>query len=509
MAAPLMRRLVHSSQTLSIARLFAHSAAAQKLESKVTEVCTTGYAFKTASGRMAKYGVFWGHNDPRNTICEIPGATHVAAMITALIDAVRVARKCDPSSKLLIYTDFNCPSNFQQKLESYAKRDFYSFKGPKMKNAELLKELYECSKDVEVTFKHRPAVENKMPNYVMANILKGEKFAITSYPSSSGSDSIEELLGSGSEPTTSTKEWPRVFAAAMFQTGKNGFKAASYATVWADKRYGNDTMHRLAMHPVTLFRAQLSAIEDALSQAVDNQLPKVLLVTDSRAFMLNWRKGWIKPNGSPAPNKFLYDRIKDLTQAGTEVCFRYEPQQKDSPEWSQAVEKCLEAIDLPMIGKDRSEYGRSVSDLLSDEPSLQNSCIPKVRIFKKGTNLPNGVVWNTENDQKIDDAKELDARIHRALLRVLEKASSMEMRELIIRTDSSRLISSTENWLPIWHRNGWRNSLHKHIADADSWKRIWQLKKTIKVYWELMDPPDDGDKAASQLISLSSSSKTG
>lgn len=58
--------------------------------SKVTEVCTTGYAFKTASGRMAKYGVFWGHNDPRNTICEIPGATHVAAMITALIDAVRV-----------------------------------------------------------------------------------------------------------------------------------------------------------------------------------------------------------------------------------------------------------------------------------------------------------------------------------------------------------------------------------------------------------------------------------
>uniref|UniRef100_A0A183F6N2 RNase H domain-containing protein n=1 Tax=Heligmosomoides polygyrus TaxID=6339 RepID=A0A183F6N2_HELPZ len=346
---------------------------------------------------------------------------------------------------LLIYTDFNCPSNFQQKLESYAKRDFYSFNGPKMKNAELLKELYECSKDVEVTFKHRPAVENKMPNYVMANILKGEKFAITSYPSSSG------------------------------------FKAASYATVWADKRYGNDTMHRLAMHPVTLFRAQLSAIEDALSQAVDNQLPKVLLVTDSRAFMLNWRKGWIKPNGSPAPNKFLYDRIKDLTQAGTEVCFRYEPQQKDSPEWSQAVEKCLEAIDLPMIGKDRSEYGRSVSDLLSDEPSLQNSCIPKVRIFKKGTNLPNGVVWNTENDQKIDDAKELDARIHRALLRVLEKASSMEMRELIIRTDSSRLISSTENWLPIWHRNGWRNSLHKHIADADSWKRIWQLKKTIKV----------------------------
>lgn len=131
-----------------------------------------------------------------------------------------------------------------------------------------------------------------------------------------------------------------------------------------------------------------------------------------------------------------------------QVCFRYEPQQKDSPEWSQAVEKCLEAIDLPMIGKDRSEYGRSVSDLLSDEPSLQNSwwwifekghlvfdnvrkdlhsSIPKVRIFKKGTNLPNGVVWNTENDQKIDDAKELDARIHRALLRVLEKVQYLTM----------------------------------------------------------------------------------
>lgn len=54
-----------------------------------------------------------------------------------------------------------------------------------------------------------------------------------------------------------------------------GFKAASYATVWADKRYGNDTMHRLAMHPVTLFRAQLSAIEDALSQVgVHPSLPR-------------------------------------------------------------------------------------------------------------------------------------------------------------------------------------------------------------------------------------------
>lgn len=45
-----------------------------------------------------------------------------------------------------------------------------------------------------------------------------------------GSDSIEELLGSGSEPTTSTKEWPRVFAAAMFQTGKNG----QLKLCWAD-----------------------------------------------------------------------------------------------------------------------------------------------------------------------------------------------------------------------------------------------------------------------------------
>ncbi|KAK6032966.1 hypothetical protein OSTOST_00821, partial [Ostertagia ostertagi] len=59
-------------------------------ESTAAEVCTTGYSFTTPSGRVAKYGIFWGKNDPRNVIREMPGKTHVAAMLMALIDAVHV-----------------------------------------------------------------------------------------------------------------------------------------------------------------------------------------------------------------------------------------------------------------------------------------------------------------------------------------------------------------------------------------------------------------------------------
>ncbi|PIO75779.1 hypothetical protein TELCIR_02164 [Teladorsagia circumcincta] len=80
-------------------------------------------------------------------------------------------------------------------------------------------------------------------------------------------------------------------------------------------------MHRLAMVPVTLFRAQLAAIEEALKQ----------------------------------------------------VRFRYEPPQKDSVEWSLAVDKCVEAIDLPIVVKDRSEHNRNLEELLLHEKSLETS----------------------------------------------------------------------------------------------------------------------------------------
>ncbi|PIO75780.1 hypothetical protein TELCIR_02165 [Teladorsagia circumcincta] len=134
-----------SRQTLGVLCQFSIS---QNAGSTAVEVCTTGYSFTTATGRVAKYGIFWGKNDPRNVIREMPGKTHVAAMLMALIDAVRVARKDESLDKLVIYTDFNCPPGFQSKLQSYAARDFHSLSGLKMKNADLLKDLYESTKDM-------------------------------------------------------------------------------------------------------------------------------------------------------------------------------------------------------------------------------------------------------------------------------------------------------------------------------------------------------------------------
>lgn len=46
----------------------------------------------TAAGRVSKYGVYWGRDDPNNVICEVPGVTHVAAMLMAMIEAVRIVR---------------------------------------------------------------------------------------------------------------------------------------------------------------------------------------------------------------------------------------------------------------------------------------------------------------------------------------------------------------------------------------------------------------------------------
>ncbi|VDM64052.1 unnamed protein product [Angiostrongylus costaricensis] len=345
----------------------------------VQEVFTTGYSFMTPSGRISKYGIFWGPDDPRNVIREVPGVTHVAAMLMAIIDAVRIVSQC--------------------------------------------------------------------------------RFRFG-----------DEMNTNGEMATTSSNDWPVVYTMAMCKSSNNGFNSASYVTVWSDKRCGQNTMHRLAMMPVTLFRAQLAAIEEALRQAVDNRLPRVVVVTDSQAFLLNWRKGWLKTTGSPVPNKFLYDRIRDLTQSDTEVRFRYEAPQADNSMWSEAIDKCFEAIDLPLVGKDRSEYKRDISEV-------------------KDMNKRGGIIWET------------DGKIHHGLINILEKATSVGFKHIVVRTNSVRLILASENWLPIWHRNGWRNSLHKPIADADSWKKIWWLKKTV--YWELMDPPNDDDKAAAAQLFFS------
>ncbi|KAK6734811.1 hypothetical protein RB195_018166 [Necator americanus] len=458
---------------------YSQSTASQSTHD-VREVCTTGYSFKTAAGRVSKYGVYWGRDNPNNSICEIPGITHVAAMLMAMIDAVRVAKKDDNGQKLVVYTDFNCPPGFRNKLKTYAARDFHSFSGWKMKNAVLLKELYELTKDMNVSFRHRPAVMDRKPNYVMANILEDD--------------------ADGRTPSTSSEDWPNVYTMAMFKSTRNGFTAASFATVWSDKRYGCDTMQRLAMVPATLFRAQLAAIEEALKQAVDNCLPRIVVVTDSQVFILSWRNGWLKANGSPVSNKFLYDRIRDLVHAGTEVRFRYQTPEKDSVEWSSAIDKCFESIDLPIVGKDRSEYNRDISELLVEKNSLDDSCMQKVRIFKNGTNFHSGFVWES-NGKFHENVVRVEKRVYHYLLDVLEKASSLGLHDLVIRTDSVRLVLSAENWLPIWHRNGWRNSLHKPIADSDIWKRIWSLKRTVKVYWELMDPPDDSDREAAKHLS--------
>ncbi|WKX93293.1 hypothetical protein Q1695_010941 [Nippostrongylus brasiliensis] len=508
---PLLRSLRITFAPVDIVALSSRSVhgITQKTRSKTTEVCTTGYSFLTAGGRMAKYGVFWGENDPRNVVCEVPGLTNVAAMIMSMIEAVRGARKRGVSNKLIVYTDFNCPPEFQAKLASYAARDFHTIQGTKMKNAELLKELYEISKDVNVEFRHRPAVQENQQNSVMAKILEGHAFKTRAAPSThdvfANVNTSEEILADGSTPSTSTSAWPHVYTRALFRSSKKGFKSASYATVWSDKRHGADSMHRLAMFPVTLFRAQLAAIEEALKEAVDNRLPQVVVVTDSSSFLTTWRKKWVKSDGSTVPNKFMYNRIWDLTQSGTEVCFRYEEPRKDSDVWSHALDRCLEAIDSPLMGKDRSEYGRSLADVVSDPSQLKDSGIQRVRIFKRGTDFASGYVWEKVDDEQSRCGAEGGDKALQALVKVLEQASLWGLTHLIVRTDSSRLILAAENWLPIWHRNGWRNSLHKPIADCESWQRIWSLKKSIKVYWEFMEPTDDDDKAASQLIPVRTS----
>uniref|UniRef100_A0A8R1ITR9 RNase H type-1 domain-containing protein n=3 Tax=Caenorhabditis japonica TaxID=281687 RepID=A0A8R1ITR9_CAEJA len=109
-----------------------------------TKVYTTGYSFFDQNGnRIAKYGVFWGPNDPRNAIRTLPGSTNVAATLTAILEVIHMAREEEPPPSLLIYSDLQSTEDLLKNLRDYAKRDFYlRRRDEKMKNAEILQDLF-------------------------------------------------------------------------------------------------------------------------------------------------------------------------------------------------------------------------------------------------------------------------------------------------------------------------------------------------------------------------------
>ncbi|CAB3411028.1 unnamed protein product [Caenorhabditis bovis] len=481
-------------------------------ENKFCEVSTTGYDFKTANGkRRGKYAVYWGPKDSRNTLQTLPeGTNFMTAIYHSLLDAVITARETDPPPPLLIYTDLK-NEKFLSNLSIWAKRDFYKYnKAEKLDNADILKDLHSAIQRMDIKLVHRPASGTGTPNYVISAIYQNrmkreteENSKKSKYCSAKSEEEPHEESGvaeneerdkNGRISSESvSKSWPRVYVGAICKEKKEFF-SAGYCTIWPNGEAGGGCARRFAPFPITYFRAILAGIEEALKEAVENRLQRVVVVTTCGHFIKLWKHRWIGPSGNYYPSREFFDRINDLCEQIQYVHFRYEKERDEREIFKELHKKSYEGLSYALIGKDRSEYELDLNDLTISSQNLDKN-IPMVRLFKTGTDLNAGFVWD-DGEAPATNA----VGIPQAIILIMEQAISMKMSSIVVRTDNSKLIRSFEAHLEVWKRNGWRNSLHKRIQRKELWERAYELKQNVKVYWELMATVTDDDVERNRTI---------
>ncbi|PIC45710.1 hypothetical protein B9Z55_005640 [Caenorhabditis nigoni] len=491
---------------------------------KFVRVETTGYSFVDPNGkRVAKYGIYWGKDDPRNGIRTLPdGSTNIAAMLTAILEAVNIAREEEPPPSLLIYSDLTSSDTLLRDISGYAKRDFYTRNHDrKLKNAEILQEIFVAVQGLHLKIKHKPTRTQEDPiNRVTTAILESAskkinqeeirpKLTEQDKKADKGKycrmdnpmDSISRLeieVGTTLDKTGNivpkrNDEWPTVYVAVRCKKNK-GFISAGYCTHWPDGYIAGGKSFRYTPFPVTPFRAELAAIEEALKQAMDADLENVTIVTSSAHFMAGWQRRWIRTTEEHVPftGKVFYDRICDLCERLKLVNFRYEEENLETDLGKELEKKCIQGLSHALVGKDKSEYELELDDLVREKEYRQEG-IPVVRLYKTGTDLNAGYVFDGEEGVSC-------CGVPSALNRILEEAIARNYDAIIIRADSEKLIKSFEAHLEVWRRNGWRNSQHKRIAKSADWEKAWKLKQKIHVTWESMDIVDQDDRVQNKKI---------
>uniref|UniRef100_A0A1I7T136 RNase H domain-containing protein n=1 Tax=Caenorhabditis tropicalis TaxID=1561998 RepID=A0A1I7T136_9PELO len=499
----------------------------EQISGNFVKVATTGYSFTDANGkRVAKYGIFWGKDDPRNGIRTLPdGSSKVAAMLTAILEAINVAREEDPPPSLMIYSDLDTSETLLHDLSIWAKRDFYTRNHDhKLKNAEILHDIFIAVQGLHLKIVHKPTVTDDKRNVVTTAIMKSinerlnkkeeekqaeketnegkEIYCRTDNPVDSVAK-IEVRVGTTLDKTgnvidTETfknENWPSVYVSAKCDNN-NGFISAGYCTHWPDGHVGGGKSFRFAPFPVTLFRAELAAIEEALKQAVDAEFENVTVITSSAHFMLGWRSQWTRTfdEHKPFTSRAFYERIQDLCGKLKQAHFRYEENSSNSEIGKELEKKCSQGLSYVLIGKDTSEYELEVGDLVK-EKEYRHEGVPIVRLFKTGTSMNAGFVWEDEKREGVSCCGTPSV-----LNRILEEAIERNESDIIIRADSEKLIKSFEAHLEVWRRNGWRNSQHKRIGKSAEWEKAWKLKQKVNVTWEIMDTIDEDDRLQNKRI---------
>jgi len=450
------------------------------------------------SGPNVYFGVYWDQGDPMNVYKEAtspsPNAFHGA--LEAVMVALRQSLYERKLERVIVQTDskyiVDCANRHLKiwRNNGYIKKD-----GTPVKHSELLDDFAKLLDMIEAKIRLVPGKSTVLEH------LKSDPRM---------SEKVEEALGDHEDQYVSSNKYSEtIFVAAKVVNTKGDFTVAGYGC-----QFKNHPTHsscgRFANFPITVQRAQLFGILQALKIAKENGLKNIQVVCDSGAFVKYYKLGWLKKNGEPCANFNFYNDIKLLAEE-LNASFSFLPETSTDENFELAKLLSKDGLAFPVIPNTagRPEPKKRVSWVKAYNDDYENQLkatevfwkdVP--RIYLVTTNQEGkryGCLFN-ESDVSLENtvsrfADKGNTDVAKMLISILEKCIEDGKKKIVIRTNEGHLPVYLYKFIPKWRDTDFLTVSKRPVVGAGEYKKIDKLMQDVEVRVEpFTEPQEDKDK---------------
>uniref|UniRef100_A0A7E4V257 ribonuclease H n=1 Tax=Panagrellus redivivus TaxID=6233 RepID=A0A7E4V257_PANRE len=460
--------------------------------------------FQSSNGRPC-YGVYWGVGDQANAVKQsaIEGATIATASIEGVLLALRQAIYDKKLGRVRIMTTSTYVRNIVNRyLANWEENGFVKNDGQPVKNKEELRDLSNLLRLIDAKIE----LSCQTTDVKIRNLLSKDQSA------HGVTDGISQMYDPVAHAHTKNIVFARGLLIKGEGSGNSAYNIASYGVHWRDAAQ-HDTCGRFAQFPVTLFRAQMFAILEALQQAKADNKTDILVVCDSAMFLRHYNKEWKKNDGSDVANVFLYRKIRALSDE-LHAKFMYLEESPD-PDFQSATLLAQDGLSHPIL-HDNSFPDQGVKEARSrnswfvtfkedykkrlEATATEWESVPTVHLIMTTHKAQKYCSIFTEPDSldnTITKVKHQNLSIVRQLNEVLEKAIADGVPRLIVRTTADLLPFVMDSYLPKWTKNGFITTAGKPVHGKENYVKLAELLEKIDLRVEpFTEPITDADKQA-------------
>ncbi|XP_072553176.1 ribonuclease H1 isoform X2 [Salminus brasiliensis] len=106
---------------------------------------------------------------------------------------------------------------------------------------------------------------------------------------------------------------------------------------------------------------------------------------------------------------------------------------------------------------------------------------------RQGARAGIGVYWGPDHPLNVAErlsGRQTNQRAElQAACKALEQARDMNIKKLVLYTDSKFTINGITSWVKNWKINGWRLKTGKEVLNKEDFKKLDQLNEELKVIW--------------------------